>query len=67
MQAKVQSVLAELAISAKLAMPTAKVCERYEALQQQITVLLDAKKQADKLEAEVKVLKAQKGGDESGE
>ncbi|KAK7207806.1 SWR1-complex protein 4 [Myxozyma melibiosi] len=61
-QAKVQSVLAELSISSKLAMPTAKVCERYDALQQQITVLLDAKKQADKLEAEVKVLRAQKGG-----
>ncbi|KAK9480680.1 hypothetical protein V1514DRAFT_325115 [Lipomyces japonicus] len=62
-QAKVSSVLTELGISQKLAMPTAKVCERFEMLQQSISVLLEAKKQVDKLEAEVKVLKAQKSGE----
>ncbi|KAK9459419.1 uncharacterized protein V1516DRAFT_679861, partial [Lipomyces oligophaga] len=57
--AKVSTVLAELSISSKLAMPTAKVVERYEELQKTIQVLLEAKKQADKLEAELRVLKGQ--------
>ncbi|KAK9455895.1 hypothetical protein V1511DRAFT_479332 [Dipodascopsis uninucleata] len=59
-QSKVSSVLAELGISPKLTMPTAKVCERFESLQNAISLLIEAKKQADKLEAEVRVLKTQK-------
>ncbi|KAK9466284.1 hypothetical protein V1512DRAFT_264282 [Lipomyces arxii] len=64
-QAKISSVLSELGIATKLPMPTAKVCERYEQLQQAINVLLETKKQADKLEAEVKIEQAQKAGTSS--
>ncbi|KAK9371377.1 hypothetical protein V1509DRAFT_614482 [Lipomyces kononenkoae] len=54
-QTKVASILAELGIAPKLAMPTAKVCDRYEALQQAINLLIETKKQVDKLDHEVKV------------
>ncbi|KAK9483054.1 hypothetical protein V1527DRAFT_474338 [Lipomyces starkeyi] len=61
-QTKVASILAELGIATKLAMPTAKVCERYEALQQAINLLIETKKQADKLDHEVKVLTSANAG-----
>ncbi|KAK9246116.1 hypothetical protein V1506DRAFT_536308 [Lipomyces tetrasporus] len=61
-QAKVASILAELGIAPKLAMPTAKVSDRCEALQQAINLLIETKKQADKLEHEVKVLSSSNAG-----
>ncbi|KAK9447528.1 uncharacterized protein V1518DRAFT_407051 [Limtongia smithiae] len=66
-QAKVASVLAELDISSKLAMPTAKVCDKFELLQQSINVLLETKRQADKLEAEVRVLQQKPDGDNAAD
>ncbi|KAK9471669.1 uncharacterized protein V1510DRAFT_419299 [Dipodascopsis tothii] len=60
-QSKVAGVMAELGIAPKLAMPTSKTCERYEAIQQAVATLLEAKKQADKLDGEIRVLRARKG------
>lgn len=59
-QAKIIQVLAELGIPSRPVMPTARVTSKFDSLQQSISVLLEAKKQADKLETEIKVLKAQK-------
>lgn len=60
LQAKISQVLAELNISPRPVMPTAKVTAKFDSLQQSISVLLEAKKQADKLETEIRILRAQK-------
>lgn len=54
-QAKVTAALSELGLPPRPVMPTAKVCAKFESLQHSIGVLLEAKRQADKLEAELKV------------
>lgn len=60
-QGKMNLVLGELGIPPRPVMPTSKVCSKFDALQQSISVLLEAKKQADKLETEIRILKTQKG------
>lgn len=59
-QTKVNAVLTELGLPARPIMPTARVCAKFESIQQSIGVLLEAKKQADKLDAEIKVLRGEK-------
>ncbi|ODV87707.1 hypothetical protein CANARDRAFT_25938 [[Candida] arabinofermentans NRRL YB-2248] len=60
-QSKVVEILNEMGISQKPTIPTAKVCAKYDQLLQSIASLIDLKKQADKIEAEVSLIKAQKG------
>ncbi|CAN6655291.1 SWR1-complex protein 4 [Trichomonascus vanleenenianus] len=55
-QQKMTTALAELGLPARPVMPTAKVCAKFESLQNSLNVLMEAKKQADKLETEIKVL-----------
>ncbi|ANB11978.1 Swc4p [Sugiyamaella lignohabitans] len=59
-QAKVSGVLNELGLPSRPTMPTAKVTAKFESLQQSISVLLEAKKQLDKLDTEVRILKTQR-------
>lgn len=59
-QSKVNAILTELSLPARPIMPTARVCAKFESIQQSIGVLLEAKKQADKLDAEIKVLRGEK-------
>ncbi|ODQ68664.1 hypothetical protein NADFUDRAFT_68824 [Nadsonia fulvescens var. elongata DSM 6958] len=58
--AKVAATLAELGVPPKPVMPTAKVCAKFESVLHSIGVLLEAKKQVDKLETELKILKSKK-------
>lgn len=60
-QAKVNAVLTELGLPARPTMPTAKVCAKFESLQHSIGLLLEAKKQIDKLETEISIAKGQGG------
>ncbi|ODQ79297.1 hypothetical protein BABINDRAFT_162324 [Babjeviella inositovora NRRL Y-12698] len=60
-QAKVGALLTELQIPAKPVMPTMAVAEKFDELTKAIGVLMDIKRQKDKLEAELKVLKNLKG------
>ncbi|KAI5809010.1 hypothetical protein DFH27DRAFT_542120 [Peziza echinospora] len=54
-QPKVQTALHELGIPGKLTMATTKTCAKMEALNQAVSMLLDAKKLSEKLDAELKV------------
>ncbi|PWW78749.1 hypothetical protein C7212DRAFT_290749 [Tuber magnatum] len=56
---KVQAALAQLEISPKLAMPTARTVQKFEQLQASVGALLDARKANDKIDNEQRVLKAQ--------
>lgn len=56
---KMTSAFQELGIPARLTMPTAKVCDEFEKLVQSIHTLLEVRKVSEKLEAEIKVAKAQ--------
>jgi DNA methyltransferase 1-associated protein 1 len=67
LQGKMNLVLAEMGLPPRPVMPTAKVCAKFDSLQHSISVLLEAKKQADKLDAEIRILRAQKGLPPSGE
>ncbi len=58
-QTKVNNILAEIDIPTRPIMPTRRVCAKFETLLKVTTVLLEAKRQADKLEAELKVLRSQ--------
>jgi DNA methyltransferase 1-associated protein 1 len=58
---RIQAVLAEQKINMRLAMPTRANMERLEALVQTITALLDCKKQVERAEGELKMLKIRKG------
>jgi DNA methyltransferase 1-associated protein 1 len=60
-QAKVSTILTELGLPARPTMPTAKVCAKFESLQHSIGLLLEAKKQVDKLETEIAIAKGQGG------
>jgi DNA methyltransferase 1-associated protein 1 len=57
---KIIAALAEQGISMRLAMPTRQNMEKLEALVSAITSLLDCKKQVERAEYEVKVLKTRK-------
>lgn len=65
-QQKMNQILAELDIPARPVMPTGKVCAKFDSLQHSISVLLEAKKQADKLETEIRILRMQKGYPSAG-
>lgn len=54
-QAKATAILTELGLPARPTMPTAKVCAKFESLQHSIGLLLEAKKQIDKLETEISI------------
>lgn len=56
---KVQQALAQLEIAQRLTMPTAKTVQKYEQLQSQVGVLLDTRKLLEKVEQELRILKAQ--------
>jgi DNA methyltransferase 1-associated protein 1 len=56
---KVAQALQQLSIASRLTMPTTKTVRKYEELQSSVGALLDAKKLLDKVEQELRVLKAQ--------
>lgn len=58
--AKIAAALTELNIPGRLVMPTAKVVSEYERLIQSIYKLLDIRRVSDKLDAEIRVVKAQR-------
>lgn len=58
-QAKVNALLNELEIPSRPTMPTAKVCEKHDQLLQTINLLLETKRQSDKLESEISLIKTQ--------
>ncbi|GME84333.1 unnamed protein product [Ambrosiozyma monospora] len=60
-QSKVVEILNELGISMRLTMPTGAVCSKFDKLMHRIASLVDLKKQTDKIEAEVTLMKRQKG------
>jgi len=57
---KLDDALRELQIPHKAVMPTMKVCNEYERLIQNLNILLDVRKVSEKVENEIKVLRAQK-------
>jgi DNA methyltransferase 1-associated protein 1 len=56
---KVQQALAQLEIANRLAVPTVRTVQRFEQLQAAVGALLDAKKAVDKIENELRVVRAQ--------
>ncbi|SPN99562.1 related to SWR1-complex protein 4 [Cephalotrichum gorgonifer] len=60
MQLRITNVLTELEFPARLPMPTTAVTVQYERLLAGIITLLDVRKQADKLDAELKVERQKK-------
>jgi hypothetical protein len=60
--AKVSNVFKEMGLSEKLAMPTAQVCEKMEKLQGAIQLMLDAKKNVDRADQELRIAAARKEG-----
>ncbi|KAF9926097.1 swr complex subunit [Linnemannia zychae] len=65
-QQRVQSALVTLGLPFKPSMPTATVMAKWDQVQSNIVTLLDIKKQADKLESDLKVLKMRRGSLGSG-
>jgi hypothetical protein len=59
---KVSNVFKEMGLSEKLAMPTSLVCEKMEKLQGAIQLMLDAKKNVDRAEQELRIATARKEG-----
>lgn len=57
---KISAALTELNIPPRLVMPTSRVVNEYERLIQSIHTLLDVRKVSEKIEAEIKVLRAQR-------
>lgn len=57
---KLAGALAELEIPVRLFMPTERVCKEFEKLIQSVNLLLDARKVAEKVESEIRVLEAAK-------
>jgi hypothetical protein len=55
-----------MGLSEKLAMPTALVCEKMEKLQGAIQVMLDAKKNVDRADQELRIATARKEGNGHG-
>lgn len=56
---KIGAALTELGIPARIYMPTAKTTNEYERLIQNINILLDVRKFNEKVDAEIRVLRAQ--------
>ncbi|KAF9938715.1 swr complex subunit [Mortierella alpina] len=65
-QQRVQSTLVQLGLPFKPAMPTATVIAKWDQLSNNIVTLLDLKKQVDKLESDLKVVKMRRGSGSSG-
>jgi hypothetical protein len=59
---KVSNVFREMGLSEKLAMPTALVCEKMEKLQGAIQLMLDAKKNVDRTDQEIRIAAQRKDG-----
>ncbi|KAI4208531.1 MAG: hypothetical protein LQ346_000041 [Caloplaca aetnensis] len=57
---KIGAALTELGIPARIYMPTAKTTNEYERLIQNINILLDVRKFNEKVDAEIRVLQAQR-------
>ncbi|KAJ5759684.1 hypothetical protein N7520_006840 [Penicillium odoratum] len=57
---KLAAALAELEIPVRLFMPTERVCREFERLIQSVNLLLDARKVAEKVDGEIRVLEASK-------
>ncbi|MCJ1313264.1 swr complex subunit [Agyrium rufum] len=57
---KIASALTELGIPMKMFMPTEKVCAEFEKLIGSIQTLLDVRKVSEKVEGEIKILRAMK-------
>ncbi|KAJ5635218.1 uncharacterized protein N7484_008531 [Penicillium longicatenatum] len=57
---KLAGALAELEIPVRLFMPTERVCKEFERLIQAVNLLLDARKVAEKVDSEIRVLEAAK-------
>lgn len=57
---KLAGALAELEIPVRLFMPTERVCKDFEKLIQSVNLLLDARKVAEKVDGEIRVLEAAK-------
>ncbi|KAJ5915140.1 hypothetical protein N7454_011252 [Penicillium verhagenii] len=55
---KLAGALAELEIPIRLFMPTERVCREFERLIQSVNLLLDARKVAEKVDSEIRVLEA---------
>ncbi|RMJ27825.1 hypothetical protein PHISP_01319 [Aspergillus sp. HF37] len=55
---KLAAALAELEIPLRLFMPTERVCKDFEKLIHQVNLLLDARKVAEKVDGEIRVLEA---------
>lgn len=66
-QQKISNVLTELEIPNRLIMPTVEVGAQFEALLAAINTLLDSRKVADKLSAEIQLAKTQKEAREAKE
>lgn len=64
---KLAAALTELEIPPRLVMPTEKVVKEFEKLIQQVNLLLDARKVADKVESEIRILEAAKAEREKRE
>ena len=55
---KLAGALAELEVPLRLVMPTERVCKGFEKLIHSVNLLLDARKVAEKVESEIRVLEA---------
>jgi DNA methyltransferase 1-associated protein 1 len=55
---KLAAALTELEVPPRLVMPTDRVCKEFERLIHSVNLLLDARKVAEKVESEIKVLEA---------
>lgn len=60
-QQRLQATLVQLGLPLKPAMPTVNVMAKWDQLQNNIVTLLDLKKQVDKLESDLKVVKIRRG------
>jgi hypothetical protein len=59
---KVSNVFKEIELSEKPTMPTAAVCEAMEKLQSAIQLMLDAKKNLDRVDQELRIAAVRKDG-----
>ncbi|PYI06617.1 hypothetical protein BO78DRAFT_343181 [Aspergillus sclerotiicarbonarius CBS 121057] len=57
---KLAAALAELEVPLRLVMPTERVCKEFEKLIHSVNLLLEARKVAEKVESEIRVLEAAK-------
>ena len=63
---KIAAALTELGIPPRLVMPTTRVCAEYERLIGSVNVLLDVRKVGEKVENEIRVLRAQQRDEQDG-